>query len=328
MLNTNPRITQKHEAYTMTDYPEAVKFAETQMEVFWLPTEIAVEKDVQDLRANMTEAETHGVITVLKLFTLYELIVGNEYWGEKIKKAFPRPSIDFMATTFGFMEISVHARFYNKINEAMMLNTDEFYDSYKDDPVLAERIEFVNSIADDTSNLPLAVAAFSMLEGAVLYSSFAFLKHFQSDGKNLLANVCRGINFSVRDENLHAMAGAWLFKTLIEEMALDSDEMAQLTSDIVAVARKIEQHESRIIDMIFEKGAIEGIKADDLRTFVKSRINLCLTNLGLTPIFDVSENPIADYFYDGINSYQFGDFFVGINSEYNRANADEESFEW
>lgn len=327
MQNPNPRITQTKTAYTF-DYPAAEKFAETQMDVYWLPTEIAVEKDVQDLRANMTESETHGVITVLKLFTLYELIVGNEYWGEKIKKAFPRPDIEFMATTFGFVEIGIHARFYNRVNAAMMLDTDEFYDSYKNDPILSERIDFVNSVADDTSNLPLAVAAFSMLEGAVLYSSFAFLKHFQSDGKNKLVNVCRGINFSVRDENLHATAGAWLYNTLIEEMGLDESETENLNSQIVAVAHKIAHHEDRIIDMIFEKGEIEGITQEDLRTFVRSRINLCLENLNVEKIFIIDDNPIAEWFYNNINSYQLHDFFTGVGSEYNRAGAEEDSFEW
>jgi ribonucleotide reductase beta subunit family protein with ferritin-like domain len=298
------------------------------MDVYWLPTEIAVEKDVQDLRANMTPAESHGVVTVLKLFTLYELIVGNEYWGEKIKKAFPRPDIEFMATTFGFVEIGIHARFYNRVNEAMMLDTEEFYDSYKNDPVLAERIEFVNSVADDTSNLPLAVAAFSMLEGAVLYSSFAFLKHFQSEGKNKLVNVCRGINFSVRDENLHATAGAWLFNTLVEEMQMTETEREALDIDIQAVAHKIASHEDRIIDMIFEKGEIEGIDAEELRIFVRSRINLCLRNLGVEEVFEIGENPISEWFYNGINSYQLHDFFTGVGSEYNRAGADEDSFEW
>lgn len=323
----SPRITEKKTSYTF-DYPEAAKFAETQMDVYWLPTEIAVEKDVQDLRANMTPAESHGVITVLKLFTLYELIVGNEYWGEKIKKAFPRPDIEFMATTFGFVEIGIHARFYNRINEAMMLNTDEFYNAYTQDPILSERIEFINQVADDTHNLPLAVGAFSMLEGAVLYSSFAFLKHFQSEGKNKLVNVCRGINFSVRDENLHATAGAWLFNQLVTELEMTTVEREQLNIQLIDTAHKIAMHEDRIIDMIFEKGDIEGINQEDLRTFVRSRLNLCLENLGVEKIFEVGENPIAEWFYKGINSYQLHDFFTGVGSEYNRAGADESTFEW
>lgn len=308
------------------DYPEAIKMAETQMEVYWLPTEINIEKDTQDLRVNMTPAEQHGVITTLKLFTLYELLVGNEYWGGRIRKSFPRPDIEFMATTFGFVEIGIHARFYNRINEVLMLDTDEFYESYVEDETLAERIDFVNRMADD-EDLALAVGVFSMLEGAVLYSSFAFLKHFQSQGKNKLKNVCSGINFSVRDENLHALAGAWLYNTLCEEEGYTSIRMEELKTKLNMAAETIYRHECRIIDMIFEQGEIEGINPLDLKTFVKSRINLCLTNLNIEPLYSIGENPIADWFYKGINSYQFGDFFYGVQNEYNR-NASEEDFEW
>lgn len=319
------RITTPKSTYTM-DYPAAVGMAEKQMEVYWLPTEINIEKDTQDLRVNMTPAEQHGVITTLKLFTLYELLVGNEYWGGRIRKSFPRPDIEFMATTFGFVEIGIHARFYNRLNEVLMLDTDEFYESYAQDETLKSRIDFVNEMADD-EDLALAVGVFSMLEGAVLYSSFAFLKHFQAQGKNKLKNVCSGINFSVRDENLHALAGAWLFNTLCEEEEYDLERMLSLESKLRKAALKIYEHECRIIDMLFEQGPIEGINPGDLKTFVKSRINLCLTNLNIDPLWLLDENPIADWFYKGINSYQFGDFFYGVQNEYNR-NASEEDFEW
>jgi ribonucleoside-diphosphate reductase beta chain len=324
-----PRIRRKKSTYTM-DYPEAVKFAETQMEVYWLPTEINIEKDIQDVRVNLTDAERHGVVTTLKLFTLYELIVGNEYWGGRIKKAFPRPDIEFMATTFGFVEIGIHARFYNRLNEAMMLDTDEFYESYVDDPVLSERMDFITEVLTG-EDLPVALGAFSMLEGAVLYSSFAFLKHFQAQGKNKLKNVCSGINFSVRDENLHAEAGAWLFRTLLDEMngkhLLTSNMVDEIANSLFSIAKTIYEHEARIIDMIFEEGPIEGLDPEDMKTFVKSRINLCMRNLALPEPFKIESNPVADWFYKGVNSYQFGDFFVGVQNEYNR-NASADDFEW
>lgn len=319
----SPRITTPKDTYTF-DYPEAVKFAKTQRDVFWSPDEINVEKDVQDLRVNMTEAEKHGVITVLKLFTLYELLVGNEYWGGKVKSSFPRPDIEMMANAFGFFEINVHAPFYNKLNEAMLLNTDEFYSSYADDPALKARIDFVNAAAD-SDDLLFSLAAFSMLEGAVLYSSFAFLKSFQSQGKNLLNNVCRGINFSVRDENLHAQAGAWLYRTLQDESEQTITQKAILDLKIVEAAHGVFEHEKRIIEMIFEKGDIPGLNQNDLEIFVKSRINMCLDNLDVNFQFEIDENPVADWFYKGINSTQFGDFFNGVQSEYNR-DWDENAF--
>ena len=197
------RLLTPKTAYTI-DYPTATAFSESQAEILWLPDEIEMDKDLHDLKTNMTDAELHGVSTVLKLFTLYETEVGNNYWLGRIKRLFKRPDIERMATTFGYVELGIHAPFYNKINEALGLNTDEFYNSYVDNPALKARMDWINDIVmldNSPINLLKSIGAFAIIEGAVLYSSFAFLKHFQSEGKNKLTNLIAGINFSVKDEN-------------------------------------------------------------------------------------------------------------------------------
>lgn len=309
------------EAYTF-DYPEAVAYADMQNSVLWFHHEINVAKDIQDIRVNMTEAEAHGVITTLKLFTLYELVAGNEYWGGRFKRMFPRHDFRQMANSFAFTEINVHAPFYNKINEALMLNTDDFYTSYVNDPILKARMEFVESIVCDKDDL-VSLGAFSMVEGGILYSAFAYLKHFQAQGKNKLTNVVRGINFSVRDENMHCEGGAWAYKTLMREKEaageLSRNGRSRIEAKLRSAAQQIYSHESHIVDMLFEKGDVDNITKKDLKTFVRSRLNLCLQNVGIAPIFnDVDDNPIAEWFYDNINGLKFHDFFTGTGSEYNR----------
>lgn len=79
--------------------------------------------------------------------------------------------------------------------------------------------------------------------------------------------------------------------------------------------------------MIFEKGKIDGITDTQLKHFVDSRINHCLKQLGLKNMFEVSYNPIADYFYDSINSFSSNDFFSGVGNQYSR-NWDSSSFLW
>lgn len=323
----SPRLMTKTESFVV-DYPQAVEFTNKQLKIFWLPDEIKVEKDVQDILVNMTPAEKHGVITTLRLFTLYELKAGAEYWGGRFMRLFPRPELMRMASTFSMFELAVHKPFYNKINELLHLNTDEFYLSYVNDPVLVDRMAFIDEIVSGDDPL-MSLAGFSMVEGAVLYSSFAFLKHFQSKGKNKLNNVVRGINFSVRDENLHSMGGAWAFKQLLEEMSPGEDYMAQLEAKIMAVAQRLFDHEHRIVEMIFEKGDIEGITKEQMQIFVKSRLNVCLSQLGMAPAFSVDpeEDRVSAWFYRGINNYGYNDFFAGAGKEYNR-NWDESGFTW
>ena len=254
MTDIKPRILTPKSTYTF-DYPEALEFAQKQNEIFWLADEIEVEKDLHDLKTNFTESEYHGVITTLKLFTMYELFVGNEHWGDRIMKKFPRPDIQRMASCFSFFELNVHAPFYNKINELLGLATDEFYSAYTKEPVLKNRMAWIGRQVDQEDDLK-SLGSFAMVEGAILFSSFAFLKHFQSEGKNKLVNITAGINFSIRDENLHCQGGAWLFRKLAEEMQISDKEMEKLNSYFIKVAEKVLEHECKIIDMIFEKGSM------------------------------------------------------------------------
>ncbi len=271
----------------------------------------------------MTPSEAHGVVTTLKLFTLYELKAGVDYWGSKVMNMCPRPCIQRLCSTISYTEMGVHAPFYNKLNEALNLNTEEFYLGYKTDPVLSARMDFVKELIGSKDPLR-SVGAFSMIEGAVLYSAFAFLLHFQSAGKNKLMNVCRGIKFSVRDENLHAVAGARLFHQIAEETNRDPEE---LRGELEEVARQIQEHEHEIIDMLFEKGPMDGITPEQMKIFVNHRLNVCLENLGLTAIFNEENNVIREWFYDGINAVQLHDFFTGTGNEYNR-DWNEDGFEW
>lgn len=301
-----------------------IDFANQQLHVFWLPDEIKVEKDIQDILVNFTPAEKHAVITALKLFSLYETHAGDEYWGGRFKKMFNGAEFHRMASVFAMFELAVHAPFYNKINQLLHIDTPEFYLSYLDNDVLKNRIEHINEIINDKDDL-VSLGGFSMVEGAILYSTFGFLKHYQSQGKNKALNIVRGINFSVRDENLHSMAGAWAFQHKAKDYSKEHLESVEVK--LRAMAHKLYEHEKQIIEMLFEKGEIKGITAHQLENFVQSRVNECLKQLGFDKEYDVKYNPISEWFYKGINDYQFNDFFSGVGNQYNR-NWDETGFTW
>lgn len=316
-----PRIQTAKSTFTV-DYPQACEFADQQAAVFWPWNEVKVHKDKQDILVNMTEAERHATITTLKLFTKYEQIIGDEFWLNFVFKKFPRAAdIQPMAAMFAAMELQVHAKFYSKINEELGLATDEFYSEYTNDPVLNERIEYLQDLLDNKDDLR-ALGGFTFGEGAILYSNFGFLKHFQSQGKNKALNIVSGINFSSRDENLHSEAAAWLFRTLKQELIdlgqLSEEDLELLKQDIYKGAQIVFDHERLIIKKLFERGKIAGITDVQLEHFVQSRINLCLRNLGYDNLFKVEYNPIAEWFYKGINGYQMQDFFSSQGNQYQR----------
>jgi len=321
-----PRIKTHTESYVV-HYPQFIEFADTQLEkCFWTSNEIAMEKDKQDLLVNMTEAEKHAVTTALKLFVKYELFVGTEYWLTRVMNNYPRPEIQRMASVFGMVELAVHAPFYNKLNEVLGLNTEEFYTDYVNDPVLKDRVDFLDNLVNSDNEL-LSLAVFSLMEGAILFSSFALFKSFQSNGNNLLSNTVRGISQSLIDEGLHQQAGAALYKQVVKESKVKKESLDNLHSLVSEAGNKLFEHECKIIDMFFEKGDLRGVTAVGMKTFVASRINLCLQDLGVKPLFEIKDNVVADWFYASAQSYQFNDIFSGIGREYSRG-WDEKSFSW
>lgn len=333
---------QKARIMTHTDsyvtlYPEFLKLADTQFEdCRWTANEISVEKDKQDMLINVKPAARHAITTGLKLFTRYEMFAGTEYWMGRVMKAFPRPEVQRMASVFGAFELQVHAPFYNKLNEVLGIDTDEFYTSYVDDPVLNARVQFLDKMVDSKNDL-LSVAVFSMMEGAVLFSNFALFKSFQSKGNNFIGNTVRGIDQSLVDEGLHQIGGAMLFRTAIDELkdVMPPEEFKKmwksLCNKIRRAAKKLAEHEFRISDMLMEQGDIgTGVTALSLKQFVMSRINICLNDLGVPVLYSkkqIGENPIAEWFYGAAQRYMMNDFFVGKGREYT-SHWKEDRFVW
>lgn len=314
-----PQMMTPKDTYTF-DYDEPVQFAEEATSQLWFHTEFTnFESDKQDIFTKLTPAERHGVITVLKKFVKSELMIGSDSWNGRILKSFPRPDIELMASTFGYVELTSHARAYDLLNKAMNLDTDEFYDSYKENPTLAGQMEFVEQSAIDPC-LPYMIGVFSGLEGVCLYGQFAFLKSFQNNGKNLMMSVARIINLSEKDEAKHCEAGGWLYRQLVDELDIKGTQtLKDIENRIVAAMRYIHDSECEIIDAIFAKGEIDGITAEDLKTFVKSRVNYCLGNLRIDPIYNVTDNPVGEWFYAGQSGYKLNDFFTaGSGAEYRR----------
>jgi ribonucleotide reductase beta subunit family protein with ferritin-like domain len=122
-------------------YAWAEEKAIQQQSLFWPAEELGVEEDENDFKINLNAAERHGVLTAQAIITQYELMIGGtEMWGGKISKMFPRPEIQRMCACFANVELGSHAPFYAIGNKVMGNHTDEFYNSWKADPILAERI--------------------------------------------------------------------------------------------------------------------------------------------------------------------------------------------
>lgn len=309
-----------------TEYPKIDEFRDIQLKKIWFPLETRVEKDIHDIKTNLTEAERYGLFKVLKLFSKYEMQAGSDYWTGRYMDIFKRHEFQSMASVFGMFELAIHKVFYNRLNELMTVADDSFYLDYKENPNLKARIDFIDSIVDHEDDL-ISLAGFSFVEGAILYSSFAYLLHFQNNGKNKLHNTVAGIQMSLIDESIHFYASAYSYNLLKEEKKISSIRNKKNEDLIYEMAENMVCHEDMITKSIFEKGEIEGITEKDLLLFNRNRVDDCLAKLQIAPLFNAKESSINNWFYRSINSYIQNDFFVSKGREYTRK-WDMDAFKW
>lgn len=303
-------------------YPWAIEMAIEQQSLFWPAEELGVEEDAYDFKIGLNDAERHGVLTAQSILTQYELLIGGEdLWGGKIARMFPRPEIQRMCACFANVELGSHAPFYNIANEVMGNATDEFYERWKSDPILSERISFINECTASDNALEVT-AALAFLEGAVLFTAFGFFKGFNSRGFNMLPHFVAGIDGSAKDENFHSLASAKLFQQCkTERIAAGNhnpiDEL-QLNQTIIAMAERVAEHEQRIIDLLFSIPGNRVVTQEEVQHFMQDRINVVLNRLTNPPMFNSPSGVISSWFYQQLSTVKVPDFFAATQLQYTR----------
>jgi ribonucleotide reductase beta subunit family protein with ferritin-like domain len=303
-------------------YPWATEMAIEQQSLFWPAEELGVEEDEQDFRIGLNDAERHGVLTAQSLITQYELMIGgSEMWGGKIASMFPRPEIQRMCACFSNVELNSHAPFYAIANQVMGNHTDEFYTAWKADPILSERIAFIEECAASDDALEVT-AALAFLEGAVLFSVLGFFKGFNSRGFNLIPHFVAGIDGSTKDENFHSIASARLFRECKAERIQagnhSEEQELNLRKKIQKMAITVLEHERRINSLLFSIPGNRVTTEDESNEFLEDRIDVVLNRLDMRPIFNKPKGVISTWFYQQLSTIKVPDFFATTQLQYTR----------
>jgi len=302
-------------------YPVAKEIMEEQQDKTWTEKEIAVENDIHDFRAIMTPEQFNLNSVTLQLFVEIEQKVG-EVW-DTIQKWFPHSEIEGACAEIARMEKSVHAFFYQKMSDVLNLDPVEIAKNQETIEVLKSKLKFLQKITSNLdANRPLSLATVAMIEQVLLFSNFAMLKSFKSNGYNLMKNTLTGVDFVVQDEQIHGAFASYLFKTYLREdkQYRGSINLSDLHLNILSVLQEIVAHEDAVIDYTFPgELAINDITGRQLKIFIRSRANDTLEMLGYKPFYILTDNPIASWFYKGTKSIKVHDFFAAGTNQYRRS---------
>lgn len=300
-------------------YRKAKDIMEAQQDVRWTAQEIPVEKDKHNLKQGLSPEQLNLVTVTLQLFVEIEQRVG-EVW-DKIAKWFPHAEIEGACAEIGGIEKSVHAFFYQKVSDVLHIEPEVIAKNQEEIKVLKNKLNLIQKITSNLSdNKLLSLATVAFLEQVFLFTNFAELKSFQSNGHNEIKNVVTGVDFVVQDEQIHGSFASFLFRTMLEENdKYKVYDTRDLHKNILEVLEEIIKHEDAVTDYTFAgQTAINGTTPSQLKTFSRHRANEALKLLGYNEHFVIGDNPIADWFYRGANSIKVHDFFSGVSSQYRR----------
>src|SRR5210317_186742 len=308
--------------YKPFEYP--IYFTEgwlKQAQAFWLHTEISMSGDVKDWNERLTLEEKSLVGNILLGFAQTECAV-SDYWTQKVVGWFPKHEIQQMAMMFGSQE-TIHAVAYSYLNETLGL---EDFKAFLQDEATMERFDnLVSYEGTDKIGIAKSLAIFSAFaEGVSLYSAFAVLYSFQL--RNLLKGIGQQMKWSVRDESLHSKMGCKLFRHMCEEIPTLLEDCRQ---DVITTAEAMLEAEEQYIDKMFEQGDIENLRANDLKQFIRKRLNEKLQELGYFDLgeyfaFDKKSAENLDWFYHLTGGHTHTDFFAVRPTDYSKANEGED----
>lgn len=298
--------------YKPFEYERFFEYFKLQQQAHWLPTEISLADDITDYKVKLTPSEKNLIIQVLRFFTQGDIEVGNNY-NTQLLKWFKKPEIVLMLTAFAAME-GIHVYSYSHLNETLGLPESE-YSAFLEYDAMKSKYDFLQGF-EVTSRRELArnLAVFgAFMEGVSLFSSFAILMNFPRRG--LLKNVGQIITFSIKDESLHSEGISELFNTMVDEDPTLLDEAMQ--EDLLSICKKMVSLEDNFIDTCFAMGDVEGLKAVDVKTYIRFIANQRLSRIGLPILYKVDKNPL-EWLSVMVNGREFVNFFEARSTAYSK----------
>lgn len=299
--------------YKPFSYPWAYEAWEKQQKLHWLPDEVPLADDVQDWKKKLTPGEKHLLTQIFRFFTQADIEVNNCYM-KHYSKVFKPTEVQMMLSAFSNME-TIHIAAYSHLLDTIGMPEAEYHAflKYKE---MKDKYDYMQKFGvEDKKSIATTLAVFgAFTEGLQLFASFAILMNFQRFNK--MKGMGQIVAWSVRDETLHTFSIIKLFRSFIQENPEVWTE--ELRSNLYEACATIVHFEDAFIELAFEVGDVEGLKARDVKKYIRYIADRRLKQLGLKEIYMVDENPLP-WMDEILNGVEHTNFFENRPTEYSKS---------
>ena len=260
----------------------------------WLPTEIGMQKDVEQWRSNdvLSEDERLAFKTVLGFFTTADSIAANNIVLATYKHI-TSPEIRMYLLRQSYEE-AIHTHAYQYIVESLGLDGGEIFNMYRELEAIYNKASFILTFNEGIFNPNFKTGTFEsdqkflenlcvfslIMEGIFFYSAFAVIFGFQRQNK--MVGSAEQIQYIMRDESNHLNFGADLIETIIQEQPeLWTLEFQARITNLIQEAVELEY---QFAITCFPRG-IMGISQEGFRQYIEHIADRRLQRVGLAPVY-------------------------------------------
>jgi ribonucleoside-diphosphate reductase beta chain len=285
---------------------------------FWTHREFNFSSDIQDFRVNLTEQQKQIIIRALSTIGQLEISV-KKFWA-KLGDNLPHPSLNDLGYTMAHVEV-IHGDAYERLLE--VLGIDDNFEKILELDIIKGRVNYLRKHLhkfhqDNKKQFIYSLILFTLfVENIALFSQFYTISYF---GRflNLLKDTNKQVEYTSREENLHAMIGIKIINTIKQEYPELFDK--ELEDKIIHESKEAVRYECEIIDWIVNGYAEENLNSDLLKEFIKNRLNESLDQIGYEPVFDIDQKLLSKtlWFDEQILGNNMTDFFHSRPVEYSK----------
>lgn len=323
----NRRIINGKDADVMQLYPMRHTFAWEAYNVgnanHWLPTEIGMQKDVEQWKSPtaLSADERQAFETVLGFFTTADSIAANNVV-LALYKHITSPECRMYLLRQGYEE-AIHTHAYQYIVESLGMDEGRIFNMYREVDAIYQKDNLILSLNEGIFDPTFKTGTFEndqkflenlivfsiVLEGIFFYSSFAVMFGFQRQNK--LMGAAEQIQYIMRDESQHLNFGINMINTIKEEQPeLWTPEFQARILDIVRRAVVLEY---TFATEVFPKG-IFGMNAEGFKQYIEHIADRRVTSIGLPAQYNV-ENPFP-WMSEAVDLNKEKNFFETRVTEY------------
>lgn len=312
-------LLKKRETLLPEEYPELIVFLDAINNSMWFPNKWDFESDKNDFKNLMTEGEREISKKTMLAIAQVEIKV-KRFWVE-LYHLFPKPEIDAIGVSFGESEVR-HQRGYRKPIEKF--NLQDAFQELENEPVIANRLTYLNKYLDkvrNTGNIKdklMVLTLFTLaVENSSLFGLFSIIKVINQKRK-VLKDTDNLIMDTTKEENIHALFGIYLINLLKEENPELFPE--DFEESVIKLMEKAYEAESNIIDWVFGEYELPYLDKEEVKTYIKFRINYSLELLGMEPLYILNEKHMDKFeFFELEQSTTIHvDFFHKSSPNYNK----------